>query len=70
MKTTVNLSQVVQGGLAGLIAWLFNTVNALQQSVAVYMVQIDKLEQNIVDLAMRERELNSALTDVLIKLGG
>jgi hypothetical protein len=70
MKTTVNLSQVIQGGLAGLIAWLFNTVNALQQSVAVYMVQIDKLEQNIVDLAMRERELNSALTDVLIKLGG
>jgi hypothetical protein len=70
MKTTVNLSQVVQGGLAGLIAWLFNTVNALQQSVAVYMVQIDKLEQNIVDLALRERELNSALTDVLIKLGG
>jgi len=61
---------VIQGGLAGLIAWLFNTVNALQQSVAVYMVQIDKLEQNIVDLAMRERELNSALTDVLIKLGG
>jgi len=70
MKTTVNLSQVVQGGLAGLIAWLFNTVNALQQSVAVYMVQIDKLEQNIVDLALRERELNSALTDALIKLGG
>jgi len=70
MKTSVNLSQVVQGGLAGLIAWLFNTVNALQQSVAVYMVQIDKLEQNIVDLALRERELNSALTDVLIKLGG
>lgn len=70
MKTTVNLSQVIQGGLAGLIAWLFNTVNALQQSVAVYMVQIDKLEQNIVDLALRERELNSALTDVLIKLGG
>jgi len=29
-----------------------------------------KLEENIVGLAMRERELNSALTDVLIKLGG
>ena len=52
------------------MAWLFKTVNDLQQSVAVYMVQINKLEQNIVDLAMRERELNSALTEVLIKLGG
>jgi len=70
MKATVNLNQVLQGGLAGLVAWLFKTVNDLQQSVAVYMVQIQKLEENIMDLAMRERELNSALTDVLIKLGG
>jgi len=70
MKATVNLSQILQGGLAALVAWLFKTVNDLQQSVAVYMVQISKLEQNIVDLAMRERELNSALTEVLIKLGG
>ncbi len=70
MKATVNLSQILQGGLAALVAWLFKTVNDLQQSVAVYMVQISKLEQNIVELAMRERELNSALTEVLIKLGG
>lgn len=70
MKATVNLNQILQGGLAGLVAWLFKTVNDLQQSVAVYMVQIDKLESSIIDLAMRERELNSALTEVLIKLGG
>ena len=70
MKATVNLSQILQGGLAALVGWLFKTVNDLQQSVAVYMVQISKLEQNIVELAMRERELNSALTEVLIKLGG
>ena len=70
MKATVNLNQILQGGLAGLVAWLFKTVNDLQQSVAVYMVQIEKLEQNIVDLALRERELNNALTEVLIKLGG
>ena len=70
MKATVNLNQVLQGGLAALVAWLFQTVNQLQSQVAVYMVQIQKLEENIVGLAMRERELNSALTDVLIKLGG
>jgi len=56
--------------IAALVAWLFNTVNTLQSQVAVYMIQIQKLEENIVGLAMRERELNSALTDVLIKLGG
>tara|TARA_Y100000004_G_C8938906_1_gene423286 strand:- start:364 stop:576 length:213 start_codon:yes stop_codon:yes gene_type:complete len=70
MNVKLNLNQVLQGGLAGLVAWLFKTVNDMQQSVAVYMIQIQKLEQNIVDLAMRERELNSALTEVLIKLGG
>ena len=70
MKTTVNLSQILQGGLAALVGWLFKTVNDLQQSVAVYMVQIEKLESSLVDLALRERELNSALTEVLIKLGG
>lgn len=70
MDLKLNLNQVLQGGLAGLVAWLFKTVNDLQQSVAVYMVQIEKLEQSIIDLALRERELNSALTDVLIKLGG
>jgi hypothetical protein len=70
MKATINLNQILQGGLAALVGWLFKTVNDLQSQVAVYMVQIDKLEQNVIDLAMRERELNSALTEVLIKLGG
>jgi hypothetical protein len=70
MKAQVNINQILQGGLAALVGWLFKTVNDLQSQVAVYMVQIDKLEQNVIDLAMRERELNSALTEVLIKLGG
>ena len=70
MKAQVNLAKVLQGGLAGLVAWLFKTVNDLQQSVAVYMVQIERLEQNMIDLALRERELNSAITEILIKLGG
>jgi hypothetical protein len=70
MKATINLNQILQGGIAALVGWLFKTVNDLQQQVAVSKVQIDKLEQSIVDLALRERELNSAITEVLIKLGG
>jgi len=70
MKAQVNISQILQGGLAALVAWLFKTVNDLQQLAAVYKIQIDKLEENIVDLAMREKELNSAITEILIKLGG
>lgn len=70
MKATVNLNQVLQGGLAGLVAWLFKTVNDLQQEVAVLMVQIVGAKEDLMDLAIREQELNNAITEILIKLGG
>jgi hypothetical protein len=70
MKATVNLNQILQGGLAGLVAWLFKTVNDLQQEVAVLMVQITDAKEDLMNLAMREQELNSAITEILIKLGG
>ena len=69
MKATVNLNQILQGGLAGLVAWLFKTVNDLQQEVAVLMVQITSAKEDLMDLAMREQELNSAITEILIRLG-
>ena len=69
MKATVNLNQILQGGLAGLVAWLFKTVNDLQQEVAVLMVQIVGAKEDLMDLAMREQELNSAITEILIRLG-
>ena len=70
MKAQVNLSQVLQGGLAALVGWLFKTVNDLQQVVAVLMVQITDAKDDLISLAMREQELNSAITEILIKLGG
>jgi hypothetical protein len=70
MKAQVNLSQVLQGGLAALVGWLFKTVNDLQQEVAVLMVQITDAKDDLIALAMREQELNSAITEILIKLGG
>lgn len=70
MKAQVNLSQVLQGGLAALVGWLFKTVNDLQQEVAVLMVQISDAREDLMSLAMREQELNSAITEILIKLGG
>jgi len=70
MKAQVNLSQVLQGGLAALVGWLFKTVNDLQQEVAVLMVQITDAKEDLMSLAMSEQELNSAITEILIKLGG
>ena len=68
MKAQVNLSQVLQGGLAALVGWLFKTVNDLQQEVAVLMVQISDAKDDLISLAMREQELNSAITEILIKI--
>jgi len=70
MNIKLNAGQLLQAGLLALVSWLFKTVNELQSLIAVYMVQIEKLEQNVVDLALREKELNMALTEVLIRLGG
>jgi|TARA_R100000084_G_C4565282_1_gene106574 chromosome segregation ATPase len=70
MKAQVNLSQILQGGLAALVGWLFKTVNDLQQEVSVLKVQIDDAKEDLLSLAMREQELNSAITEILIKLGG
>jgi len=70
MEAKVNLSQILQGGLAALVGWLFKTVNDLQQEVAVAMVQIADLKDDMMSLAIREQELNNAITEILIKLGG
>tara|TARA_B100000902_G_C27304801_1_gene914827 strand:- start:2675 stop:2887 length:213 start_codon:yes stop_codon:yes gene_type:complete len=70
MKQQVNLGQVLQGGLAALVGWLFKTVNDLQQEVAVLMVQITDAKDDLISLAIREQEINSAITEILIKLGG
>jgi hypothetical protein len=70
MRTKVDLGQILQGGLAALVGWLFKTVNDLQQEVAVLIVKIDTAQNSLIELAVREKELNSAITDILIKLGG
>ena len=70
MEAKVILSQILQGGLAALVGWLFKTVNDLQQEVAVLIVQINSAKDDLLNLAVREQELNSAITEILIKLGG
>ena len=47
MKATVNLNQILQGGLAGLVAWLFKTVNDLQQEVATLKAQVQAYSESI-----------------------
>ena len=47
MKATINLNQILQGGLAGLVAWLFKTVNDMQQEVATLKAQVNAYQESI-----------------------
>ena len=70
MNIKVNASQLLQTGLWALIAWLFKTVNDLQQMAVEYQIRLNNLEAAILSAALRERELTAQLTEILIKLGG
>ena len=47
MEAKVNLSQILQGGLAALVGWLFKTVNDLQQEVATLKAQVSAYQESI-----------------------
>ena len=63
MKATVNLNQILQGGLAGLVAWLFKTVNDLQQEVAVVNGADQVLLRSHGSSYERTRTSNAAITE-------
>jgi len=70
MNIKVNPSQILQGGLAALVGWLFKTVNELQQMAVEYHIRLDNLEHAVSNAALREKELVAQLTELLIKMGG
>lgn len=70
MNIKVNPSQILQGGLAALVGWLFKTVNDLQQMAVEYHIRLDNLEHAVSNAALREKELVAQLTELLIKMGG
>lgn len=70
MNIKVNASQLLQTGLWALIAWLFKTVNDLQQMAVEYHIRLNNIETAISSAALRERELTLQITEILIKLGG
>ena len=70
MNIKVNPSQILQGGLAALVGWLFKTVNDLQQLAVEYHIRLDNLEHAVSNAALREKELVAQLTELLIKMGG
>tara|TARA_Y100000996_G_C22158222_1_gene493409 strand:+ start:383 stop:595 length:213 start_codon:yes stop_codon:yes gene_type:complete len=70
MKATVNLNQILQGGLAGLVAWLFKTVNDLQQEVATLKAQVQAYSESITGFNQNLIIIEEVIREILFKVGG
>jgi|TARA_R100000655_G_C2869990_1_gene173194 uncharacterized protein YlxW (UPF0749 family) len=70
MKATVNLNQILQGGLAGLVAWLFKTVNDMQQEVATLKAQVEAYKNSIQGFNDNLTIIEEVIREILFKVGG
>ena len=70
MKATVNLYQILHGGLAGLVAWLFKTVNDLQQEVATLKAQVTAYQDSINGFNQNLIIIEEVIREILFKVGG
>ena len=70
MKATVNLSQILQGGLAALVGWLFKTVNDMQQEVATLKAQVIAYQESIVGFNQNLIIIEEVIREILFKVGG
>jgi len=70
MKATVNLNQILQGGLAGLVGWLFKTVNDLQQEVATLKAQVIAYQESISGFNQNLLIIEEVIREILFKVGG
>ncbi len=70
MEAKINLNQVLQGGLAALVGWLFKTVNDLQQQVTALQVEIINANAKVSDVLNIIQGIDSEITEIIWKIGG
>ncbi len=70
MKATVNLNQILQGGLAGLVAWLFKTVNDMQQEVATLKALVSGYQSSMQENNQQLLIIEEVIREILFKVGG
>jgi|TARA_R110000782_G_C14551694_1_gene385049 hypothetical protein len=70
MEAKINLNQILQGGLAGLVAWLFKTVNDLQQEVTALQVEVINSNGKLSDVLNIIQNIDSEITEIIWKIGG
>jgi len=70
MEAKINLSQILQGGLAALVGWLFKTVNDLQQEVATLKAQVEAYQNSISGFNENLVIIEEVIRKILFKVGG
>ena len=70
MKATGQLSQILQGGLAALVGWLFKTVNDMQQEVATLKAQVSAYQESISGFNQNLMVIEEVIREILFKVGG
>ena len=70
MEAKINLSQILQGGLAALVGWLFKTVNDLQQEVATLKAQVQAYQDSIAGFNQNLIVIEEVIREILFIVGG
>ena len=70
MKATVNLSQILQGGLAALVGGVCKTGNDMQQEVATLKAQVSAYQESISGFNQNLMVIEEVIREILFKVGG
>jgi len=70
MEMKINPSQIVQGGLAALVAWLFRTVQQLTNEVAVLKAEIVNANDRLAEVLTVISGISGEITEIIWKIGG
>ena len=66
----INPSQILQGGLAALVAWLFRTVQQLTNEVAVLKAEVVNANERLGEVLTIVSGLSGEITEIIWKIGG
>jgi len=70
MKAQVNLGQILQGGLAALVGWLFRTVQQLTNEVAVLKAEVVNANERLAEVITIVSGISGEITEIIWKIGG
>ena len=66
----INPGQILQGGLAALVAWLFRTVQTLTNEVAVLKAEVTNANETLTEVLEVISGISGEITEIIWKIGG